>query len=232
MQIMTEKIQPNPEQPRKTFRKETLKELGESIKRHGIVQPIVVEREGDVYVLVAGERRWRACQLIGKKALELGREVIVQDRANHNGRERMLSAVIENVQREDMNVIEEGMAYRTLIDEHGMRPSEIAAKIGKSVSHIMNCLERLQLPKEIQEMMREGQVSADMRLVQAFRSLPERKAAIALAQRASERNMMIKGIVLAAQRLKEAIEAEPLIRKGTPALRLASRGRCGRRPGA
>ncbi len=218
--IALSEIHPNPDQPRRTFKKETIRELADSIKQHGLIQPIVVEPDpAGGYMITAGERRYRAHLLLGRKEIA----AIVQDRANHSGRERKLTGIIENVQREDMNVIDEGLAYKSLIEEHGMRPSEISIKIGKSVTHVMNFLERLKLPAEIQDMMREGELSADMRLVSALLQIRDRKAAIGLAQRATAAHMTIKGIVRAAKRMKEAIDAEPLNGRGTPSIRLASR---------
>lgn len=107
--------------PRKTFRDETLRELAATIKEHGVIQPITVEPDGDLFVLVAGERRLRASKLAGLSNIP----AIVRGRSNHGGRERYILSIIENDQREDMNPIDRAEAYQRLMDEHGMSVSEI-----------------------------------------------------------------------------------------------------------
>ncbi len=221
--IPLEQIHPNPDQPRKTFKGETIKELAESIRKHRLIQPIIVEPDPKGgYLIVTGERRWRALKLNGMTKLVMGEHVLVRESSNTNGRDRRLSALIENVQREDMNVIDEGLAYRSLIAEHGMKPSVIAQQVGKPVQRIADCLVRLKLPEEIRAWMRDGELSPDMRLVRVFLEL-DKRTAVGLAQRAVDRQMTVRSILLAAKRLQEALASEPLAGPGTPAIRLAGR---------
>jgi ParB family chromosome partitioning protein len=146
-------VKPNPFQPRRTFDEEGLKSLAESIVRKGVLQPILVTRLGcNDYQLVAGERRLRASKMAGLKEIP----ALVTD----VGKEDQLEiAILENVQREDLNPIEEAEAYRRLAEEFGRTHDELAEMLGKSRSHISNTLRMLSLPTEIQEMVRAGQLT-------------------------------------------------------------------------
>ncbi len=146
-------IKPTKNQPRKKFNSIELKELSSSIKSQGLIQPILVrEIENDNFEIIAGERRWRASQLAGVHEIEC----IVKDFKEDNIFE---TALIENIQREDLNVIEEAEAYKKLINLKNIKNEEIAKKIGKSTSHISNLIRILELEKEIQDMVIEGQLS-------------------------------------------------------------------------
>ena len=131
-------IEPNTDQPRKTFDDEKLSALAESIKQHGIVQPLIVQQNGNMYRIVAGERRWRAARLAGLETVP----VIVRDLSD---REVMEVALIENLQRQDLNPIEEAEAYEKLISEFGMTQEEVASVVGKSRPAITNSLRLLSL---------------------------------------------------------------------------------------
>lgn len=217
--IPTAHIKPNPNQPRRHFRRESLDELAQSLKEHGQLQPIVVELDEDgSYLIVAGERRWRAAKLAGLKSLD----ATVRDRTNHNGAERLLSAIIENVQREDMNVIDEGEGYQNLVVA-GMTVSEIHLKTGKAVSHIYACLSRLELAPEVIRMMRIGELSADMRVVNALKSL-DAEVQVGLAKRAVEHHMKIDGILTAIRKVRASLSAAPIEknkRAKSPAMQVA-----------
>jgi ParB family chromosome partitioning protein len=192
----------NPDQPRKRFNGASLLELAESIKENnGVLEPIVLEptEDGLHYVIVAGERRWRASQLAGLPTILS----IVRERTNHNGQERLLHAMIENIQREDMNVIDVAEGFQALI-ENGMEVHEISKKIGKSVTHIYNALSHLKLEPAVREMMREGKLSPDMRAVKAYLSLTA-EMQIGLAERAVVKHMTIPAVVEAAKRLNKAL---------------------------
>ncbi|HYE83095.1 MAG TPA: ParB/RepB/Spo0J family partition protein [Clostridia bacterium] len=145
-------IEANDKQPRRAFDDEALTELSESIKEHGVVQPIIVRKLGNNYQIIAGERRWRASRLAGKKTIP----AIVKECSNL---EVMELALIENLQREDLNSIEEALAYKSLIEEYQMTQEEISKKIGKSRPTIANSLRLLQLPKEIKDMISEGKIT-------------------------------------------------------------------------
>ncbi len=146
-------IHPNKEQPRKKFNQEELEELASSIKSQGLLQPIIVRSlNGDSYEIVAGERRWRAAQSAGLHQIEC----IVKD----FDEDKMFEAgLIENIQREDLNVIEEAKAYNKLLDKKNITNEEIAKITGKSPSHVSNILRLLDLENEIQEMVINGELS-------------------------------------------------------------------------
>ncbi len=151
--INISQIIPNPSQPRKNFKDEDLKELSYSIKNQGLIQPIIIKpiRDGQ-YQIVAGERRWRACQLNGMHEVEC----VIKNLDDTNVLE---AALIENIQREDLNVIEEANAYKGLIDIKGINNENLAKLIGKSSSHVSNILRLLELDKKIQEMVIKGDLS-------------------------------------------------------------------------
>ncbi|MEZ0329435.1 MAG: ParB/RepB/Spo0J family partition protein [Dissulfuribacterales bacterium] len=147
-----EKIHPNPLQPRKNIDPITLQGLAQSIAEKGILQPLVVREIENGYELIAGERRWRAAQAAGLKSVP----VVVKDVSPP---EAMELALIENVQREDLNPIEEAMAYRRLIDELGLTQEEVAARVGKERSTITNTMRLLQLPAALQQDLIEGNLN-------------------------------------------------------------------------
>jgi len=151
--INISQIIPNPSQPRKKFKDEDLKELSSSIKNQGLIQPIIIKpiKDGQ-YQIIAGERRWRACQLNGMHEVEC----VIKNLDDTNVLE---AALIENIQREDLNVIEEANAYKGLIDIKGISNENLAKLIGKSSSHVSNILRLLELDKKIQEMVIQGHLS-------------------------------------------------------------------------
>lgn len=149
-----EKIKPNPYQPRKNFDEKTLEELSISIKKHGILQPLLVEKvTDDEYRIIAGERRYRASCLADIKTIP----VIVKEFSNLD---RMEIAVTENVQRENLNPLEEAMAYYYLISEGGLSQEEVAERIGKSRSAIANSIRLLYLPQPMQDAILEGKITS------------------------------------------------------------------------
>ena len=151
--INISQIIPNPSQPRKNFKDEDLKELSSSIKNQGLIQPIIIKPiKNGQYQIIAGERRWRACQLNGLHEVEC----VIKNLDDTNVLE---AALIENIQREDLNVIEEANAYKGLIDIKGINNENLAKLIGKSSSHVSNILRLLELDKKIQEMVINGDLS-------------------------------------------------------------------------
>tara|TARA_B100001057_G_scaffold223956_1_gene224247 strand:+ start:158 stop:997 length:840 start_codon:yes stop_codon:yes gene_type:complete len=151
--INISQIIPNPLQPRKNFKDEELKELSSSIKNQGLIQPIIIKPTGNnQYQIIAGERRWRACQLNGMHEVDC----VIKDLDDTNVLE---AALIENIQREDLNVIEEANAYKGLIDIKGINNENLAKLIGKSPSHISNILRLLELDKKIQTMVINGDLT-------------------------------------------------------------------------
>ena len=147
-----ERISPNPHQPRRHFDDESLQELMVSIKEHGVIQPIIVSRQGDNWQLVAGERRWRACKLAGIKTIP----AIIRDVSEQK---RMEVALLENLQRENLNPLEIAWAYRKLIDEFNLTHEQLAKKVGKSVSVIHNHLRLLNLHPDVQEAILAGKLT-------------------------------------------------------------------------
>ena len=151
--INISQIVPNPLQPRKNFKNEDLKELSSSIKNQGLIQPIIVKPTDDnQFQIIAGERRWRACQLNGMHEVDC----VIKDLDETSVLE---AALIENIQREDLNVIEEANAYKGLINIKNINNESLAKLIGKSPSHVSNILRLLELDKQIQEMVINGYLS-------------------------------------------------------------------------
>ena len=145
-------VEPNRNQPRKEFDKESLSELANSIKQYGILQPIIVQKNGDMYEIIAGERRWRAAKDAGLTEVP----VIVRD---YDKQKVMEISIIENIQREDLNPIEEAMAYQSLMEEYGLKHDELAEKVSKNRSTITNSMRLLKLSKNIQQMLIDGKIS-------------------------------------------------------------------------
>ena len=145
-------IEPNKEQPRKAFDEDALIELAESIKQYGILQPLLVQKKGDFYEIIAGERRWRAAKLAGLKEVP----VIIKD---YTTQEVMEIALIENIQREDLNPIEEARAYQRLISDYRLKQDEVAERVAKSRAAITNSLRLLKLDERVQNMVMEGKLS-------------------------------------------------------------------------
>ena len=145
-------IQPNPDQPRKQFEQEELDELCDSIREFGIIQPLIVKKDRDAYILIAGERRLRAAASLGMTTVP----AVIREASD---KESALIALIENVQRENLSYIEEAQAYRRLITEHGLTQTEVAKKVGKRQSTISNKLRLLSLPSEIVQMLLDNNLS-------------------------------------------------------------------------
>lgn len=146
-------IEPNREQPRKKFDEDALQELSESIKQYGILQPLLVSDKKDYYEIVAGERRWRAAKMAGLKAVP----VVVKE---FSTQEIVEISLIENIQREDLNPVEEAMAYKRLIDEFHLKQDEIAERVSKSRTAVTNSMRLLKLDSRVQQMMVDEMISA------------------------------------------------------------------------
>lgn len=139
-------IEPNPDQPRKKFDDDALAELADSIKEHGLIEPIVVQKKDKRYIIVAGERRWRACRIAKLKKVP----VVIKE---FDDKERFEIAIIENIQRQDLNAIEEAMAYQVLVDEYKLTQDKVAERVSKSRVAITNSLRLLKLDKRVQELV-------------------------------------------------------------------------------
>lgn len=146
------KIYTNPNQPRKTFDKESLNELAESIRIHGLIQPIVVNEMPDGYMIIAGERRFRACKICGLKEID----AVVK---NYSNKQIAEIAIIENLQREDLNPVEMAKGIKKLMDEYGLTQEKVAERLGKSRSAIANSLRILTLYPEVIDLIEKGKIS-------------------------------------------------------------------------
>lgn len=178
-------IKPNSNQPRKVFDEEKLEDLAASIKEHGLIQPVVLRSVGAGYEIVAGERRWRAARKVGVKTIPC----IVRELTDE---ENMLLAIIENMQREDLNPIEEAEGLSQMIDTYGLTQDQVSKSVGKSRPYITNCLRLLKLPEAIQEFVSEGQLSAGH--ARAIVSAGGKEKQIVLAQKAVKEGLSVRQI--------------------------------------
>ncbi len=195
-----EKVSSSSINPRKEFKAEELKELADSITQKGLVQPIIVRFKGDTeseYEIVAGERRWRAAQQAGFHTIP----VVVRDL---DDQEVLELAIIENVQRADLNAIEEANGYRDLIQKYNYTQDKVADVIGKSRSHLANTMRLLKLPEPVQSMVQDGRLSAGH-----ARALVGRDDAEQLAQRIVDQNLNVRDIEALVQTLNDGGEGAP-----------------------
>ena len=178
-------IQANPSQPRKQFSNEELKELSESIKQFGVIQPLLVKKQGPLYEIIAGERRFRAAKLAGLT------EVPVLIR-NYDEKLSKEVAIIENIQREDLNAVEEALAYQSLISEYDLSQEELAERLSKKRTTITNSLRLLKLEEEILNYIREGKLKEGHG--RALLAIPEGKKRLELAKECVEKNLSVREV--------------------------------------
>lgn len=176
-------IEPNKDQPRKKFNHEKLQALAESISRHGVVQPIIVKKNDNGYTIIAGERRWRAAKIAGLKTIPC----IIKDLSS---RETMEIALIENLQREDLNPIEEAEAYQKLIEEHGLTQESISKLVGKSRAAIANSVRLLTLPEKIKDMLINDQLTPGH--ARALITVEDPEKQIKIAEEIIARNLSVR----------------------------------------
>jgi ParB family chromosome partitioning protein len=154
MDISIDEISPNPWQPRRDFDEESLNALASSIRENGLIQPVVVRKKKDgTYELAAGERRWRAAKMAGLT-------VIPAISKEYDDRSMAEMALVENLQRKDLNPVDEGMAYRKLMDEYGLTQENISKKVGKSRPYVANMVRLLDLPEEVKDFLSKGKLTA------------------------------------------------------------------------
>lgn len=151
--ININEIEPNKGQPRKSFDEDGIQELADSIKQFGIIQPLILKKQGNFYVIVAGERRWRAARVAGLKKVP----AIIKD---YSPQEVMEIALIENIQREDLNPIEEALAYQNLVKEFNLKQDEVAERVSKSRVAVTNSMRLLKLDVKVQQMLVDGMISS------------------------------------------------------------------------
>jgi ParB family chromosome partitioning protein len=223
--ISVDKILPNPEQPRKNFDQAEIGSLADSIRQHGLINPITVEQAGDCYILIDGERRWRAARLAGMGQIE----ATIRPAMNGKGsQERLVLALVANLQRSDLTIIEEARAYQKMRDA-GMTNIRIGNCVSKSAAHVVQSLSLLGLDDEIQHLVDEGLLPKDVRIVDALLSVQDKDIRIKLAQRAARPGVTIKTIVAACQKLNDAMSAKKLEH---PALELAEKRSKNKQPTA
>jgi ParB family chromosome partitioning protein len=181
--IKISEIRANKNQPRKKFDEEKIRELSDSIKEHGVLQPIIVRKKDGGYELVAGERRWRAAQKAGIEKIP----AIIKDLSDADVME---IALIENLQREDLNPLEEAEAYKKLIDEFGMTQEELSKRVGKSRSQIANTVRLLNLDEEIKKLISEEKLTAGH--ARALLAIEDKKERLKIAKKISESNMSVR----------------------------------------
>ncbi len=197
--LPVEDLRPNPNQPRRTFNEQDMNDLAQSIKEHGIIQPLIVRpdpADSGKYQIVAGERRWRAAQMSQLHEVP----ALVRE---FDENELLQVAIIENIQRSDLNPMEEAVGYRQLMDRFGHTQLELSTAMGKSRSHLANVMRLLQLPDEIQDMVRDGKLSAGH-----ARALLTADDPMGLARRAIAEDLSVRAVEKAAKTPKVSNKAQ------------------------
>ena len=179
------KVEPNREQPRKLFDEDALQELADSIKQFGVIQPILVQDRKDYYEIIAGERRWRAAKLAGLKEVP----VIIK---NYTEREIVEISLIENIQREDLNPIEEAQAYKRLLNEFNLKQDEVAERVSKSRAAVTNSLRLLKLSDRVQQMVIDEMISTGH--ARALLAIEKEEDQYLLAQRIFDEKLSVRDI--------------------------------------
>lgn len=193
-------VEPNREQPRKVFNEEQLKELAASIRQYGVLQPLIVQKKDNYYEIVAGERRWRASMLAGLKEVP----VVIRE---YTKQISMEIALIENVQREDLNPIEEAKAYQALIQEFGLKQEEIADRVSKNRATVTNSMRLLKLHSKVQDMLIDGLISSGH--ARALLGLSDPEKQVFLAQKVIAEKMSVRDIEKAVKVLEKPAEKKP-----------------------
>jgi ParB family chromosome partitioning protein len=207
LQLPIEAIERNPNQPRKRFEEEKLEELAASIREHGVVEPILVRREAGSYRILAGERRWRAAQRAGLKEIP----AVLREASE---REAFEIALVENLQREDLNAIEEAEAYEVLIADHRLTQDAIAQRVGKERSTVANALRLLKLPSEVRDLVRDGQLDmGHARALLGTTTRPSRRR-----PKGDPRGLSVRATEAARSLGREATARRPLRDPGVKAL--------------
>jgi ParB family chromosome partitioning protein len=201
--LAIEAVERNPDQPRKQFDEAKLEELAASIREHGVVEPILVRQEGGSYRILAGERRWRAAQRAGLKEIP----AVLREATE---REAFELALVENLQRADLNAIEEAEAYEVLLTDHGLTQEVIAKRVGKERSTVANALRLLKLPDDVREAVRDGQL--DMGHARALLGLDDIESIRKAAQRAIREGLSVR----ATEAMVRALTTKP-VKKGAAA---------------
>ncbi|MCS6954029.1 MAG: ParB/RepB/Spo0J family partition protein [Bryobacterales bacterium] len=200
LEVPVDAISPNPAQPRSSFDADKLQELANSIRASGVIQPLLVRRKGIGFELVAGERRWRAAKIAGLDTVP----VLVEDVSD----DRLIEvALIENIQREDLNPIEVATALQRLIREHGLSHDEVARRTGKDRSTVTNLLRLLKLPHDVQQMLAERRLS--MGHARAILGLPTEDLQRRVAEKAASQGLSVRQVERLVRRMTETRDPKP-----------------------
>lgn len=204
-------IEPNKNQPRKSFDSDALKQLADSIVEHGIIQPLLVRSlPSGNYVIIAGERRWRAAKMAGLSEIP----VVIRDDISDEQAAQI--AMIENLQRENLNPIEEALGYKEIIDKHGLTQDKLARALGKARSSIANSLGLLAMPNGVQELLRQGLLSAGH--CKALKKVKDEALMIELAHKAANGELSVRQVEQIAKRESENAKAAEKSREIKPRL--------------
>jgi ParB family chromosome partitioning protein len=196
--VALDRIRPSPFQPRREFAKEALQELADSIKAQGVIQPLIVRERGGAYELIAGERRWRAARLLGLSEVP----AIVREA---DDRTVLELALIENLQRENLNPLEEALGYQQLIDQFSLRQEDVATKVGKSRAVVANSLRLLNLDSDVQNYLRNGQLSVGhAKVILSLAGAAEQKLA---AERVIKEGLNVRDTEVLVARLQQPVAA-------------------------
>ena len=208
-EVLLAQVHPNPNQPRTNFKPEEIEELANSIKRHGLLQPILVRKTGDGYEIIAGERRWQACRSLGMETIPV-RFWLADDT------EAFEAALVENIQRSDLNPIEEAYGYKRLMERKGMTQSEVAQTVSKGRSTIANALRLLDLPEEAQQLLFEEKITAGH--ARAILSVPTFEGKKSLTNKLMEEKLSVRETEAIARLLagREKAASTPSSRVPTP----------------
>ncbi len=185
LMVKLSEVEPNREQPRKYFDEEAMQELADSIKKYGVIQPLLVEKKEKYYEIIAGERRWRAAKIAGLKEIP----VVLKELSEQ---EKMEIALIENIQREDLNPIEEAQAYKRLLDEFQLKQEDVAKSVSKSRSAITNSMRLLKLDERVQNMVAGEELSAGH--ARALLSISDVEKQYELAQKIVEKGLSVREV--------------------------------------
>lgn len=189
-------IEPNREQPRKHFEEDALLELADSIKQFGVLQPLLVQKKGDFYEIIAGERRWRAAKLAGIKEVP----VIIKD---YTKQEIVEIALIENIQRENLNPIEEALAYKRLLTEFNLKQDEVAERVSKSRTAVTNSMRLLKLNEKIQQMIIDEMISTGH--ARALLAIENEQEQYMLATRIFDEKLSVRDVETIIRQMKKPI---------------------------
>lgn len=209
--IAITKVEPNRKQPRKFFDEDKLQELADSIRQFGLLQPILVQDRKDYYEIIAGERRWRAARLAGLKEVP----VIIK---NYSDQEIVEIALIENIQREDLNPIEEAQAYKRLLEEFNLKQDEVAERVSKSRAAVTNSIRLLKLGERVQQMVIDDMISTGH--ARALLAVEDEEEQYNLAQKIFDEKLSVRDIEKMVKNLHKPVKVKKLDDKALQAIYL------------